>query len=253
MSGGFPFAIEAFSCPKAGNRPEEYEDAWAYRTDGAAANARVAIADGATESSFSKLWATLLVESFVRGRTEGFEILSHLAGPRRLWRRKVGGRKLPWYAAEKARRGAHAAFVGLVLDPAGRRWRAAAIGDCCLFQLAGVGPGLRLLRAFPLTRSKDFGSSPFLVGSIDRPGDDPSPHLRLAEGSLPHDGTLLFASDSLSAWLLGREEQGEPAWEAASPLGICGAADFEALVAGAREEGARNDDMTLVRLTSLPD
>jgi hypothetical protein len=253
VSGGFPFAIEAFSCPKAGNRPEEYEDAWAFRTEGAAGRARVAVADGATESSFSKLWAVLLVESWVRGRAEGPEALSRLEGARRLWRRKVVGRKLPWYAAEKASRGAHAAFVGLALDPAERRWRAAAVGDCCLFELHGVGPGLRLARAFPLTRSEEFGSSPFLVGSIARGGEDPSSHLRLAEGSLPHHGTLLFASDALSAWLLAREERGEPAWEAASRLGVADAVDFEALVARAREEGARNDDMTLLRLTSLPD
>ena len=60
---------------------------------------------------------------------------------------------------------------------------------------------------------------------------------------------LYFASDALAAWLLRRAEKGEPVWEAIGPQGIRTEKDFEALVAQAREEGTRNDDMTLVRLT----
>ena len=47
-------SVQAFSCQKAGNARTEYEDAWAIR------GCRVAVADGATESSFSALWAALL-------------------------------------------------------------------------------------------------------------------------------------------------------------------------------------------------
>jgi hypothetical protein len=246
-----PFAVEGFSCPKAGNRPEEYEDAFAVRSDDPERIARIAVADGATESSFSALWAALLVERWVRGDATGPEFLSRLGAARRLWRRSVGRRRLPWYAAEKAARGAYAAFLGVALDRSSRHWRAVAIGDCCLFQLAGLGPGLRLVRAFPLARSEEFGSSPFLLGSIERAGDDPSRHVQVAEGLLGLDGTLLLASDALSAWLLRRAERGDPAWEAVSGLGVGDAAEFEALVAAARDDGARNDDMTLVRVTSL--
>jgi len=249
----FPFAVEGFSCPKAGNRPEEYEDALAVRGGDPERVGRIAVADGATESSFSALWAALLVETWVRGRAVGPEILDRLGAARRLWRRSVGRRRLPWYAAEKAARGAYAAFLGVALDPCSRHWRAVAVGDCNLFQLAGVGPGQRLVHAFPLSRSEEFGSSPFLLGSIARAGDDPARHVRVADGLLGLDGTLLLASDALSAWLLRRQEQGDPAWEAVTTLGISGAAEFEALVAAARDDGARNDDMTLVRVTSLPE
>jgi len=48
---------------------------------------------------------------------------------------------------------------------------------------------------------------------------------------------------------LRRAEKGEPAWDAISPLGMNTQEDFETLVTQAREEGTRNDDMTLVRLT----
>ncbi|HSN93398.1 MAG TPA: hypothetical protein VLS93_19360 [Anaeromyxobacteraceae bacterium] len=249
-AGAGPLAIDAFACAKAGNRREEYEDAWAVRGGDSPRMARVAVTDGATEASFSALWATLLAESWVRSRVTGPDFAGRLGAARRLWSRMIRNRPLPWYAAEKARRGAYAAFLGLSLLPRTGAWRALAIGDCNLFQLEGLGPGLRLVRAFPLDRADQFGSSPFLVGSVARTDDVPD--VRLAEGVLPGNGLLLLASDALSAWLLRREERGRPAWEAVSPLGVGDAAEFEELVAWAREDGARNDDMTLVRIVPRP-
>jgi hypothetical protein len=244
-----PFSVQAFSCQKAGNARTEYEDAWAIRGSDSPTRCRVAVADGATESSFSALWAALLVESFVRGRRHGHEFFQRLGAIRRLWKRKIRGRPLPWYAAEKARKGAYAAFVGASLNAVNQGWRAVAIGDCCLLQVTGAPADRVLLKAFPLTRSEEFGSSPFLVGSVRRPDDDPQPHLRICEGILAPDDILFFASDALAAWLLRRSEKGDPAWEAIGPDGIRTQEDFEALVAQAREDGTRNDDMTLVRLT----
>ncbi len=247
-----PFAVEAFACAKAGNRREEYEDAWAVRGSDSPRAARVAVTDGATEASFSALWAVLLAEAWVRSRTTGPDFPARLGPARRLWARKVRGRRLPWYAEEKARRGAYAAFLGVALVPRTGAFRAVAVGDCNLFLLRGLGPGLRLERAFPRERSEEFGSSPFLLGSVSRPDDDPARHVRVTEGVVPGDGLLLLASDALSAWLLRREERGEPAWEAVSPLGVRDGLEFEALVEAAREDGCRNDDMTLVRVVPRP-
>ena len=247
--GVTPFSVEAFSCQKAGNARTEYEDAWAIRGSDSPTRCRVAIADGATESSFSALWAALLVENFVRGRVHGPEFFQRLGAIRRLWRKKVRRRPLPWYAAEKARKGAYAAFVGASLNAVNRAWRAVAIGDCCMFQVTGLPPNLELAHCFPLSHSEEFGSSPFLVGSMQKSDDDPLPHVRVSEGVLQGNDALYFASDALAAWLLRRAEKGEPVWEAIGPQGIRTEKDFEALVAQAREEGTRNDDMTLVRLT----
>jgi hypothetical protein len=76
--------------------------------------------------------------------------------------------------------------------------------------------------------------------------DDPLPHVRVSEGVLEPNDVLFFASDALAAWLLRRAERGEPAWDALETLRT--QQDFEALVAQAREDGTRNDDMTLIRL-----
>jgi len=244
-TGAAPFSIEAFSCQKAGNARSEYEDAWAIRGSDSPTRCRVAVADGATESSFSALWAALLVESFVRGRAHGPEFFNRLDAIRRLWRRKIRGRPLPWYAAEKAGKGAYAAFVGASLNAVNRGWRAVAIGDCCLMQVSEKG---ELSKAFPLTRSEEFGSSPFLVGSVKKADDDPLPHVRVTEGLLPPNEVLFFASDALAAWLLRRAERGEPAWHELRWLRTQG--DFDELVGRAREDGTRNDDMTLIRVRS---
>jgi hypothetical protein len=98
-----------------------------------------------------------------------------------------------------------------------------------------------------LTRSEEFGSSPFLVGSMKKVDDDPLPHVRVSEGVLQANDILFFASDALAAWLLRRVERGEPAWEAIESMRT--QEDFAALVAQARDDGTRNDDMTLVRLS----
>jgi hypothetical protein len=241
-----PFSVEAFSCQKAWNARSEYEDAWAIRGSDSPTRCRVAIADGATESSFSALWAALLVESFVRGRAHGPEFFNHLGAIRRLWRRKIRGRPLPWYAAEKARRGAYAAFVGATLSAVNRTWRAVAIGDCCLLHVTGAPPNRQLAKAFPLSHSEEFGSSPFLVGSVKKADDDPLPHVQVSEGILGANDILFFASDALAAWLLRRVERGEPAWDALESLRT--QEEFEAIVAQARDDGTRNDDMTLIRL-----
>jgi len=117
--------IKAFCCPKSGNSAEEYEDAWAQRQTRTPAGIRVAVVDGATESSFAKLWAALLAQSYVRSELAGAEFFARLQPARRLWRQRLAGRPLPWFASEKAEQGAFAAFLGVQIDAhktGGRRW-----------------------------------------------------------------------------------------------------------------------------------
>ena len=55
-----------FQTPKAGNRPEECEDAdWTVypAVDGPA---RIALSDGASESAFAREWGQILSQAFVR-------------------------------------------------------------------------------------------------------------------------------------------------------------------------------------------
>jgi len=241
------FAIDAFACPKAGNTLEEYEDAWSARPVAGSGGHRIAIADGATESSFSRLWAALLVECWTRGDATGPGFFERLGAARRLWRLRVAGRPLPWYAAEKARHGAFAAFLGVEVDGAARGWRAVAVGDCCLFQLDAARPQMRVVQAFPLTRSQEFGSSPYLVGSDPSGTAALGAHIRVSQGQLRDEDMLVIASDTLAAWLLWRQEEGRPVWKWLG-MELRGQAWFARLVDIARRDRLRNDDMTLLRV-----
>jgi hypothetical protein len=238
--------IQAFCCPKLGNSREEYEDAWAHRETCTPAGFRVAVADGATESSYAKLWAALLAESYARSELAGAEFFERLQPARRLWRRRLAGRPLPWFASEKAEQGAFAAFVGVEIDGQKNRWTALAVGDCCVMHVDDVGKGMRLVETFPLQKSSQFTTSPYLIGSRSD-GESLKDWIRTSQGSLRDGDMLLLATDAMAAWLLKRHEEGRPLWKwLYRKLGT--PESFAAMVAYGRKNGLRNDDFTLVRV-----
>ncbi len=101
----------AFWAAKAGNAPADYEDAFAIGQD------CLAIADGATESSFARAWAQALTEGFVAdpGATQppGIRRLQAWLRPlQSAWHAGVAWDRLPWFAEDKARSGAFATFLG---------------------------------------------------------------------------------------------------------------------------------------------
>src|SRR6187399_2691280 len=99
-----------FRVPKKGNVPDECEDAVAGDPD----RGRFAIADGASESFAAGEWAKILVNHFVR------ESSTHWLPEARIqWDASVGNSPQSWYAEEKLAAGAHATFVGLMLDDEG--------------------------------------------------------------------------------------------------------------------------------------
>jgi hypothetical protein len=111
---------KAFWLPKKGHEEAEYEDAFA--PDGAQLETdmfRCAIADGATEASFSKQWARTLVREWESGGLTKEQFVADVGRLQDNWRRgftEVRTRgKLAWYAEQKAEFGAFAALVGFVL------------------------------------------------------------------------------------------------------------------------------------------
>lgn len=254
-------AGQAFWLPKAGTRAEEYEDAFAPVSLGreggltlsSGARFRAAVADGATEASFSQLWARLLVRAFCRGALESAMLPDSLARPQAHWARVHGRKPLPWYAEEKRRMGAFAAFVGLEIGEFGRarsdagRWTAWAVGDCCLFQVRED----RLVRRFPLVRSSEFDSRPVLAPSLPAWNASIGTSIRVVkEGRWRSDDRFYLMSDALSAWFLREFEARQTPWRRLGEIGRePGAEDFRAWIDEQRHSGGlRNDDVTLVRL-----
>jgi hypothetical protein len=225
--------VTCFWLPKAGSALAEYEDSYdfSYNRHGpgereitprftAASREmkrpRFAVADGATESSFSGLWAQMLVDAYVDRDPRTPAALRRLVERcAECWTREISTKPLPWYAQDKARQGAFATLLGLCLREGGKRmpsgglWTALAVGDSCLFQMRGV----ELVTCFPVERADELGYRPWLVSSI------PERNLPVWEQSvlkqvgtwLPGDIFLLM-TDALAHWFLSERESGGQPW-----------------------------------------
>ncbi len=245
---------QGFYAPKRGNVENEYEDA--YFPERACqqqdlSEFHCAVADGASESAFSREWARLLV------RRSYYPRLS-LAFLQRCWVRKVTNRPVPWYLEEKIRRGAHATLVALSIqdsepsEPCGGSWRVEAVGDSCLFHVRDDA----LLTVAPISRSDEFDNHPHLISTDPSTsfGFDES-RIKVVSGEwLPSDMFYLL-TDALAEWTLGEHEAGRPPWSLFRSLGQngdssdTGQRSFETLVAKLRENGGlHNDDTTLLRV-----
>lgn len=218
--------------PKADRSAEEYEDA-AFASQETDLPLRAAVADGATESAFSGIWANHLVRRFTaEGTTEPAPFRERL----RQWQancQEIIEQRTPtsWYAQAKAAEGAFAAFLGFVLQPGGT-WRALAVGDCCLFHVRDA----EVIEQWPVEDASDFTNHPALLSS--RPEHD-VPALLEQDGRWQGGDAFVLATDALAAWIMT-----EPAG-----LLALGPEGFEESVEAARSAGVlRNDDVTALVL-----
>lgn len=241
--------------PKAGNRDDEYEDAfWPERAlTTTHAVVRCAIADGATESAFAGLWARQLVAAYAvptpRGMSEWDEGWLHaLEQAQVVWQTQVAARPLPWYAEEKARCGAFAALLGVTIAPVAaqvRPWQVWAVGDCALFHVRGD-----LLKcAFPAAESSFFMRNPFLISSLPVHNATLQEHVQVATGVLAPGDVLYLVTDALGHWFLRQCEVRATPWVEVDRALAQRRRGFSAWVAGQRGRGQmRNDDVSVVRI-----
>lgn len=241
-----------FWVPKHGNCEHEYEDAFwpCVSCDYDSGPIRLAVADGATESSYSRFWAERLVRAVGDGLLTRHRFSDGVAALRSEWDEAVNWPTLPWYAEEKARQGAFAAFIALELDvdssdgsPKGC-WQAMAMGDSCVFQTRGSTPVAR----FPIETSTSFLCRPHLLASIPIDGDVIAAQLLTRQGSWVQGDYFYLMSDALACWFLrGFEDGADPGEPLRQLASSHGAQDFSAWIADLRGQGAiRNDDTTVL-------
>lgn len=239
--------VHAFGLARAPGDPSED----AYAVDAAAG--RIALADGASSAWRAGDWAAALVAAWVaapptpgRGRSGGGQ-----QGALERWRARQAKAftaqdaalvDQPWFTAAAAARGAHAAFLGLLidgLDDVRLRWRTSAVGDVCGFHVRDD----RLLVATPLDAAGDFTSRPDLLSSLPEAG---TPSVVTEEGRLDADDMLVLASDALAGYLLRLDAAGEPVWATVRRLDRGAFRTF--VVAGVDAGLLERDDVTLVRV-----
>src|SRR5690606_7711668 len=147
MSPRFNWSLQHYHEPKLGHTDSEYEDAWDFspQSQRRGARLRIAIADGATGSSFAGTWAGLLTGFYSKSRFRtAYGLTKATENAATLWRQHVFSLPLPWYAEEKARKGAFSSLLGLDLtatslegnvDSQTGKWFALAVGDTCMFHI----------------------------------------------------------------------------------------------------------------------
>jgi hypothetical protein len=262
--------LAVFSEPKAGNAPDEWEDA---ALAGVAAQPigfgqmpsriRYVVADGATGGYASRQWVDQLVTCFapVDDPARGPR-LDH--APMRRWFARMQGL---WAANPPAtldvideikakQDGSFATLLGFELsglDGPAPAWRAVALGDTVLFQVRAG----RLRAVFPSLGPDDFGADPAGVHSNSAALDWMSDNLLIGSGVLAPGDFLFAATDAMAHWIIRAVIRDEAkTWATLSEL--VHPATFSRFVrdqrsAGSDAETMKNDDVTLMRLRMLAD
>lgn len=248
---------KVFWTPKAGNSEAEYEDAyWPLNGDQMDIDLfRYAVADGATQTSFSRLWAQLLVRAYCKGNLGATKLHETLQSLQENWHKQINTKPLPWFAQEKVRQGAFATILGLTFAESDENhglagvWNAFAIGDSCLFQIRNN----ELLLRFPLQHSSEFNNSPALLSSNPLSNEHIEQEIFQCSGTWESGDLFLLMTDAIACWFLRRYEQdADPILQLTT---INSQEDFLELMDTERtcvdEQGCklmRNDDLTLFRI-----
>ncbi len=244
-----PLQYQSFCVPKRDNSALEYEDASAAAPE----LNTFAIADGATESSFAAMWAQLLVNEFVRTPAcRASEWRKWLPPLQERWEADIGTREMPWYAENKLQMGAFATFLGVVFEDAnrkkGKRWRAIAVGDCCLFQIRAAS----MLRVFPELGPTDFNNHPGLVGSRTPPTVLlEKKRVQTRKGVWQAGDQIWLMTDALAHWFLSQEEAGKKPCDAVGRvLRAATNQHFAEWIDGLRRtRELKDDDVTLMAVS----
>src|SRR5690606_35553105 len=134
-----------------------------------------------------------------------------------LWRQQVLSLPLPWYAEEKARKGAFSSLLGLDLtatsfegnvDSQTGKWFALAVGDTCMFHIRRD----QLLTAFPLANPEDFDNTPLLISSNLARNVEVWASVEELQGEWQAGDLFILATDAMAVWLLSELQQRRCPW-----------------------------------------
>jgi hypothetical protein len=251
---------KAFSLCKDGNREEENEDAiYPQVANGSSLNVdqfSCAMSDGATQASFSRLWANLLVKESGQSHNPQKDINLAVNTARLSWKASLPEKDLPWPVAIKIRQGSYATLLWFHIwqrnglnpsfsVPADHGWAANAVGDTCLFQVIKG----RFVSSFPLKSSKQFSNTPDLISTNTNTYRSRVMNNTIT-GNWQRGDHFLIASDALAHWFVSGLETGTLTWPVVGE-NITSLFRFQAWIRSLRRQGLiKNDDTSLICLTT---
>ncbi len=251
---------QSHTLAKDGNCQEENEDAFSPNGNSAFSGEEpfiCALADGATRTSFSSLWANLLVKSLADpylGLTD-----SAVSTAQKEWSQTINEMKLPWHAEEKVKQGSFSTLLWFRVTPnpkesgePGGPWEATAVGDSCLFQIRNE----ELITKYPIARSEDFANNPILISSIPERNQQIWETLsdKATRGTWSPGDQFLLMTDALACWFMRKTEQGnmpiQKLFCALQQPEVSDQSGFEKLILELRDSKAiKNDDTSLIYIT----
>lgn len=209
----------------------------------------IAVSDGVSATWQQKIWAQLLVDTFVSNNywIPSKETIEPLCNK---WREKViesiqflkdtnAPENIIYRNERNLTEGcsAGATFVGIRFN--GKQWSGSVLGDSCLIEWNGHEAKFHTSQ-----NGEAFDNFPdYFDSDVKRTGRGTPKNI---EGILSDMNSLLLVSDPLSDFLLEHCNKGL-GWQYISQLlGISSHEEFEDLVERWRKEGMHNDDTTLV-------
>lgn len=232
--------------PKFGNSIDENEDNLLEPSKSEIESdtlVKFAIADGATESSFSKEWSDLLVSSYKNSRFDKEHFSETIKIVSESWQTLATANVLPWYAEQKAETGAFATFLGLTINREESKFETVAIGDCTLFHVRND----EVIFTFPVATIEEFGNTPNLIASNQNYQTDFEKTVAYGNGSIEPKDLILLATDALAAWIFKQKDAGEKPWNHLQNILENYKNDFEAWLNNQRQANEiKNDDVTLI-------
>lgn len=238
--------LGAFKTNKFGNSSDEYEDSFAISSD----RFKIAISDGATEASFSKEWAEILVNYFINNPPE--KVTNEwLEAVYAKFISSINISKLPWYAQNKViEQGSYATLSGIKIDNEGGNFIGLAVGDSCIFWVDSEGYHL-----FPFRNVEEFNSRPFLISTMKQNNDeiDNEKNQKIINNKLSSGKTVFYLmTDALACWFVGECCKGNIPWNELD--NIKDEENFLSFISELRNSKAlKNDDVTLVMLEVIGD
>ena len=206
------FELRALWTPKRGNVEKEWEDGFAAEP----ANGVLAVADGASDGIFTKVWVELLLKSFLEAPVPLDDLAvvePWIQQQRRTWFEAIRYPEQRWSIQMKIDRSCGAStFLGFRLDPvtdevdapaAAIGWMAWVVGDVCLFHIRDG----QMIASFPISGSAEFGITPQLYQSKAM---RPTPPAAATRGELLPGDRIVFATDAMAQRLLAEVESGTP-------------------------------------------
>ena len=245
------FKISSYCIQKRGNLPEECEDSCYPQDNGICADNyyKVAIADGATESFFSSIWAKIITRNFSNKKNQ--DLNSYLTDCHNDWikwkrdyflERKEKNIPIQWFEEYGIKKGAYSSMLGLIISKKENlnTYTISALGDSCFFHFRDG----YLLESFPIKKSDEFSNSPHLISS-ENPFDVVTiKKFQKIKRKYRNGDLLILGTDAIAAWILKEIE------ECNSPTSRLDLIEnneaFISFIDELRDENnIRNDDVTL--------